>query len=455
MKKRITTVIQGAAGRDFHNFNMVYRDNDLYDVIAFTAAQIPDIEGRRYPQSLAGKLYPKGIPIVAESDLEALIRRHDVDEVVFSYSDVKHEYVMHWASRVIAAGADFKLLGARSTMLKSTKPVVAVCAVRTGAGKSQTTRRVAEILKAAGKKIVVVRHPMPYGDLAKQAVQRFASIKDLAAQKCTIEEMEEYEPHIRQGSIVYAGVDYEAILRACEKEADVVLWDGGNNDLPFYQPDVFITVVDPLRPGNEMQYYPGESNLRMADALVINKIDSASPDQLAAVRASIRTANPKAMVIEAASPISVDKPELIRGKNVLVIEDGPTCTHGEMKYGAGVVAAERFGAASLVDPRPYAVGSIATTYRRYPGIGTLLPAMGYGPKQIADLEATIKKAKVDAVVVATPIDLTRLIKIAQPMLRVTYDLQEIGSPTLEDALSPILKSQKPAVRRPAKAKQTA
>jgi predicted GTPase len=360
---------------------------------------------------------------------------------------------MHWASRVIAAGANFKLLGARATMLKSTKPVVAVCAVRTGAGKSQTTRRVADIFKAAGKQVVAIRHPMPYGDLAKQAVQRFASIKDLAAHKCTIEEMEEYEPHIRNGSIVYAGVDYEAILRQAEKEADVILWDGGNNDLSFYAPDVLITVADPLRAGNEMHYYPGESNLRMADAIVINKVDSASPEQVAAVRASIAAVNPKAMVIEAASPISVDDPDLIRGKRVLVIEDGPTCTHGEMKYGAGVVAALRFGAAELVDPRPFAVGSIATTFKRYPGIGPLLPAMGYGEKQIEDLEATVRKAKVDVVVVATPIDLTRLIKIAQPMLRVTYDLQEIGKPTLEDALKPILGGSKPKVSRIAKAKR--
>ena len=438
MKKRIVTIIQGAAGRDFHNFNMVYRDNDAYDVIAFTAAQIPDIAGRKYPPSLAGKLYPKGIPIVVESELESLIAKYQADEVVFSYSDVPYAHVMHWAARVIAAGASFKMLGSRDTMLSSSKPVVAVCAVRTGAGKSQTTRRVAEILKAAGKKIVAVRHPMPYGDLAKQAVQRFATIKDLAAHKCTIEEMEEYEPHIERGSIVYAGVDYEAILRQAEKEADVVLWDGGNNDLPFFKPDIFITVADPLRPGNELSYYPGESNMIMADVIVINKVDTASPEQVAAVRASIAAVNPKAMVIEAASPISVDKPEMIRGKRVLVIEDGPTCTHGEMKYGAGVVAARRFGAAELVDARPYAVGSIATTYKRYPGIGPLLPAMGYGTKQIADLEATVRKAKVDVVIIATPIDLTRLIKISQPMLRVTYDLQEIGKPTLEDALKPLL-----------------
>lgn len=455
MKKRIVTVIQGAAGRDFHNFNMVYRDNDTYDVIAFTASQIPDIEGRKYPPSLAGKLYPKGIPIVAEAELESLIIKQQADEVVFSYSDVTHEYVMHWASRVIAAGANFKLLGACATMLKSRKPVVAVCAVRTGAGKSQTTRRVAEIFEAAGKQVVVVRHPMPYGDLAKQSVQRFATIQDLARHKCTIEEMEEYEPHIRRGSIVYAGVDYEAILRNCEKEADVVLWDGGNNDLPFYRPDVHITVADPLRPGDELRYYPGESNLRMADVIVINKLDTASREQVTTVRSSIAAVNPKAMVIEAASPVSVDNPALIRGKRVLVIEDGPTCTHGEMKYGAGVVAAMKFGAAELVDPRPFAVGSIAKTYGRYPGIGTLLPAMGYSEKQIRDLEATVRKVKADTVVIATPIDLTRLIQIAQPMVRVTYDLQEIGKPTLEDALRPLLTGPKSKAARPVRGKRTA
>jgi predicted GTPase len=447
MKKRIKTIIQGAAGRDFHNFNLLYRDNEAYDVIAFTATQIPDIDGRRYPAVLAGNLYPKGIPIYAESELEALIAKHEIDEVVFSYSDVAYEYVMHWAARVMAAGAHFKVLGARPTMLKSTKPVVAVCAVRTGSGKSQTTRRVAEILKAAGKKIVAVRHPMPYGDLAKQKVQRFASIEDLAKHKCTIEEMEEYEPHIQQGSIVYAGVDYEAILREAEKEADVVLWDGGNNDLPFYAPDVYITVCDPLRAGNELTYYPSETNLRLCDVALINKIDSATPEQILAVRGSIEAVNPKAMVIEAASPISVEKPELIRGKRVLVIEDGPTCTHGEMKYGAGVVAARKFGAAELVDARPYAVGSIAATYAKYPGIGPLLPAMGYGPQQVKDLEATIRKAKVDVVVIATPINLARLIKINQPMLRVEYELAEIGHPNLEDALKPLLETKKPKAGR--------
>jgi predicted GTPase len=438
--KRTRTIIQGAAGRDFHNFNMFYRENEAYEVLAFTATQIPDIDGRRYPKELAGKLYPKGIPILDESELESLIVKHRVDEVLFSYSDVRHEYVMHWASRVIAAGANFKMLGAEATMLTSSKPVVAVCAVRTGSGKSQTTRRVAEILKAAGKKIVAVRHPMPYGNLAAQAVQRFASIKDLKTQKCTIEEMEEYEPHIARGSIVYAGVDYAAILRKAEQEADVVLWDGGNNDLPFFRPNVFITVCDPLRAGNELTYHPGEANLRMANVIVINKIDSASPEQIALVRASIDQANPKAIVIEAASPISVDDPSKIRGKRVLVIEDGPTCTHGEMKYGAGVVAARRFGAAELVDPRPYAVGTIAATFKKYPDVGTLLPAMGYGAKQIKDLEATINKTKADVVIIGTPIDLRRILKISKPMVRVSYDLQEIGRPTLEDVLKPIIAS---------------
>ncbi|MCB9357878.1 MAG: GTPase [Calditrichaeota bacterium] len=440
--KRIKTIIQGAAGRDFHNFNTVYRDNETFEVVAFTAAQIPGIEDRTYPAVLAGKLYPKGIKIHPESELEALIKKHEIDEVVYSYSDVKHEYVMHWASRILASGANFKLVGGRETMIKSTKPVVAVCAVRTGAGKSQTTRRVAEILKAAGKKVVAIRHPMPYGDLSKQIVQRFGSIADLKKHKCTIEEMEEYEPHIARGQVIYAGVDYEKILREAEKEADVILWDGGNNDLPFYKPDVYITVADPLRAGNEMTYYPGETNFRMADVLVINKVDSAAPEQMQTLRASIEAHNPKAMVIDAASPIKVEQPELIRGKRVLVIEDGPTCTHGEMKYGAGVVAAKKYGAAEMVDPRPFAVGLIAETFRIYPGIGSLLPAMGYGEKQMKDLEATITKAKVDAVIIATPIDLGRVIKITKPHVRVMYDLQEIGEPTLHDALAPILSASK-------------
>ncbi len=439
--KRIKTIIQGAAGRDFHNFNTVYRDNKMYDVVAFTAAQIPGIEGRTYPKVLAGSLYPKGIPIHAEADLEMLIQKHKIDEVVYSYSDVRHEFVMHWASRILAAGANFKLVGGRETMVKSTKPVVAICAVRTGAGKSQTTRRVAEILKEAGKKVVAIRHPMPYGDLAKQAVQRFGSIADLKKHKCTIEEMEEYEPHIARGQVIYAGVDYEAILREAEKEADVILWDGGNNDLPFYKPDVFITVADPLRVGNEMSYYPGETNFRMADVILINKVDSASPEQMQAMRESIEAVNPKALVIDGASPITVDDPSKIRGKRVLVIEDGPTCTHGEMKYGAGTVAAKKFGAKELVDPRPFAVGEIKDTFAKYPGIGCVLPAMGYGNKQMKDLEATIRKAKVDSVVIGTPIDLGRIIKISKPHVRVDYNLQEIGEPTVVDALAPILKKK--------------
>ena len=447
MKKRTITIIQGAAGRDFHNFNVFYRDNGSYKVVAFTATQIPDIDGRRYPAALAGKLYPKGIPIHAESELEALIARHRADEVVFSYSDVSHEHVMHWASRVIAAGANFQLLGSRATMLESRKPVVAVCAVRTGAGKSQTTRRVAQLLKEAGKRVVVVRHPMPYGDLRRQRVQRFADLADLAKHRCTIEEMEEYEPHLMAGSVVYSGVDYEAILRECEKEADVIVWDGGNNDLPFFKPDVHITVADPLRAGDETRYHPGEANLRMAHAVVINKVDSATPEQMARVRRSLDEANPAALRIEAASPIAVDRPELISGKRVIVIEDGPTCTHGGMKYGAGVVAAREFGAAELVDPRPYAVGTIAHTFEVYPEIGTLLPAMGYGAQQIKDLEATLRKVKADAVVSATPVDLSRLIKVPLPMVRVTYELQEIGRPTLTDALKPLLSKAKSKARR--------
>jgi predicted GTPase len=354
---------------------------------------------------------------------------------------------MHWASRVIAAGANFQLLGSRATMLESRKPVVAVCAVRTGAGKSQTTRRVAQLLKEAGKRVVVVRHPMPYGDLRRQRVQRFADLADLAKHRCTIEEMEEYEPHLMAGSVVYSGVDYEAILRECEKEADVIVWDGGNNDLPFFKPDVHITVADPLRAGDETRYHPGEANLRMAHAVVINKVDSATPEQMARVRRSLDEANPAALRIEAASPIAVDRPELISGKRVIVIEDGPTCTHGGMKYGAGVVAAREFGAAELVDPRPYAVGTIAHTFEVYPEIGTLLPAMGYGAQQIKDLEATLRKVKADAVVSATPVDLSRLIKVPLPMVRVTYELQEIGRPTLTDALKPLLSKAKSKARR--------
>jgi len=435
---RIKTIIMGAAGRDFHNFNVVYRDNPTYEVVAFTAAQIPNIEGRTYPPELAGNLYPEGIPILDESELETLIQQYEVEEVVFSYSDISHEKVMHHASRVLAAGVHFKLLGGAKTMLTSSKPVVAVCAIRTGCGKSQTTRRVAEILKAAGKKVAAIRHPMPYGDLASQAVQRFASIEDLEKHQCTIEEMEEYEPHINSGTIVYAGVDYEAILREAEKEADVILWDGGNNDMPFYQPDLFITVVDPHRPGHETTYYPGETNLLLAHVVVINKIDTADGEAVDEVRWNVREANPTATIIEAASPIAVEDPSIIEGKKVLAVEDGPTLTHGEMQYGAGVVAAEKYGAADLVDPRPFTVASIAETFEKYPDIGLLLPAMGYGKQQMKDLEATIANTECDAVIIGTPIDLRRVITIKQPSVRVTYELQEIGHPTLEDALKPLL-----------------
>jgi predicted GTPase len=424
----------GAAGRDFHNFNTVYRDNKDFEVVAFTATQIPDIEGRVYPAVLAGELYPDGIPIYDEKDLEKLIKELDVDEVVFAYSDVPHEYVMHKASLVNAAGANFKLIGAKQTQVKSVKPLVSVCAVRTGCGKSQTTRRVSLILRELGYKVAAIRHPMPYGDLAKQAVQRFANYSDLDKHECTIEEREEYEPHIDNGVIVYAGVDYEAILRQAEQEVDIVLWDGGNNDIPFYVSDLEIVVADPHRPGHELTYYPGEQNVLSADVFVINKVDTASPDDVIQVRDNLHRLNPDAIVIEGASPLFVDDPEAIRGKRVLVVEDGPTLTHGGMKYGAGYVAARRFGAAEIVDPRPFAVKSIAETYEKYPETGDILPAMGYGEAQMRDLEATIAAADVDMVVIGTPIDLTRVIKIDKPSQRVRYELQEIGQPTLEDLI---------------------
>ena len=427
-------LIMGAAGRDFHNFNVFFRNNPRYQVVAFTATQIPDIEGRVYPAVLAGELYPQGIPIHAEAELDQLIRELAVDQVIFAYSDVSHETVMHKASQVLAAGADYRLMGPKHTMLTSSKPVVAICAVRTGSGKSQTTRRVCEILRGEGKRVVAIRHPMPYGDLAAQAVQRFASYADLERHDCTIEEREEYEPHIDRGVIVYAGVDYEAILRQAEQEADVIVWDGGNNDLPFYQPDLHIVVADPHRPGHELSYHPGEANLRMADVVVINKIDTADLNGVAAVRDSIRRVNPDALVVEAASPIFVDDPAAIRGKDVLVVEDGPTLTHGEMAYGAGVVAARRFGAARIVDPRPYAVGSIADTYAKYPGTGPVLPAMGYGGQQQADLQATIDATPCDLVIIATPIDLSRVVQIGRPAQRVRYELQEIGQPDLVGVL---------------------
>ena len=432
---KIRVIIMGAAGRDFHNFNLCFRDNPAYDVVAFTATQIPNIEGRTYPTELAGKLYPAGIPIYPESELVDLIRKHNADQVIFAYSDVPHEVVMHKASLVLATGADFRLMGARDTMLKSSAPIVAVCAVRTGSGKSQTTRRVSDILRQMGKRLVVVRHPMPYGNLVKQACQRFATYEDLDRHECTIEEREEYEPHLDRGTIVYAGVDYELILRSAEKEADVVLWDGGNNDLPFYKPDLHIVVADPHRAGHELRYHPGEANLRMADVVVINKVDTSEPEKMELVRSNILSVNPKATVIDAASPIFVDDPQSIRGARVLVVEDGPTLTHGEMTYGAGIVAARRFGAAEIIDPRPYAVGSIAATYQKYPNTGTLLPAMGYGPQQVQDLEDTINATPCDLVIIATPIDLRRVLKINRPTQRVRYELQEIGRPTLQEVLS--------------------
>jgi predicted GTPase len=431
----IQVVIMGAAGRDFHNFNTYFRDNAKYTVVAFTVTQIPNIEGRRYPAELAGSLYPEGIPIYPEADLAMLIDQHKIDQVVFAYSDVPHAYVMHKASLVNALGADFLLMGGNNTMLSSSKPVVAVCAVRTGSGKSQTTRHVCDILLKMGKKVVVVRHPMPYGDLVKQAVQRFATYADLDAHDCTIEEREEYEPHIDRGVIVYAGVDYEAILREAEKEADVVVWDGGNNDLPFFKPDLWITVADPHRPGHEISYYPGETNLRAADVIVLNKIDTADYADVRSVRQHASAFNPGAIIIEAASPLFVENPEAIRGKRVLVVEDGPTLTHGEMAYGAGFVAAQRFGAAEIIDPRPYAVESIIATYQKYPDTGAILPAMGYGHEQMRDLEVTINNTPCDLVVVGTPIDLTRLLKIKHPMERVRYELQVIGRPTVEEVLA--------------------
>jgi predicted GTPase len=430
----IRTLIMGAAGRDFHNFNVFFRDNKDYEVVAFTATQIPNIAGRKYPPELAGSLYPKGIPIYPESELVRLIKEFKVDQVIFAYSDVPHEYVMHKASLVMASGPDFRLMGARSTMLKSTKPVVSVCAIRTGSGKSQTTRRVSLILRDMGYKVAAIRHPMPYGDLVKQKVQRFATYADLDKHECTIEEREEYEPHLDNGVIVYAGVDYEAILRQAEQEVDIILWDGGNNDIPFYIPDLAIVVLDPHRAGHETRYHPGETNVDMADVFVINKVDTANADNVIAVRNAAHALNPDAIVIEAASPLFVDHPELIRGKRVLVIEDGPTLTHGEMAYGAGWVAARRFGAGEIVDPRPYAVGTIIDTYKKYSGTGPILPAMGYGDAQMHDLQQTIENADVDLVISATPIDLNRVIKVTKPMERVRYELQEIGQPTLVDIL---------------------
>jgi predicted GTPase len=442
---KINVLIMGAAGRDFHNFNTVYRNNPSYNVAAFTATQIPNIEGRKYPQSLAGKLYPNGIPIFPESELVNLIKKFNIHQVVFSYSDVSFPYIMAKGAEVNAAGADFVMLGTAETMIKSTKPVIAVVASRTGSGKSQTARKVVEILQSLGKKTVSVRHPMPYGDLAKQKVQRFAKLEDLTKHECTIEEMEEYEPHITRGNVIYAGVDYEAILREAEKEADIIIWDGGNNDTSFYKADLTITVLDPHRPGHEMSYFPGRTNAILADVIVINKVDTANLDDINTVRDNVAKVNPNAVIIEGASPVSLENDDdykKIKGKRVLVVEDGPTLTHGEMKYGAGVIAAQKFGAKEIIDPREYAVKSIKATFDKYPGIGNLLPAMGYGDEQMKDLETTINKIPCDAVIIGTPIDLRRVIKIKKPTVRINYNLQEIGKPDLTDVLTEFVNTNK-------------
>ncbi|MBN2858031.1 MAG: GTPase [Candidatus Delongbacteria bacterium] len=457
MAKRKVIII-GAAGRDFHNFNTFYRDNKDYEVVAFTAAQIPDIDGRKYPKELAGKLYPKGIPIEAEEKLVDLIKKYDVDECVFSYSDVTYQKVMSVSAIVNAAGADFKLMGPKYTALKSTKPVISVCATRTGCGKSQTSRKVIELLMAKGLKVVAARHPMPYGDLAAQKVQRFAKVSDLEKHKCTIEEMEEYEPHVVRGNVIYAGVDYEAILRAAEKDpsgCDVILWDGGNNDFEFFDADLSITVADPHRVGAELTYYPGEVSLRKADVVVINKMDTAGPEQIQQLRENIAKVNPEAIVVDAASPVTIENPSIIKGKRVLVVEDGPTLTHGEMKIGAGTVAAMKCGAKEIIDPRPYAVGKLAETFKIYPNIGALLPAMGYGKQQIKDLEKTINAVDCDAVVIGTPIDLNRIVKIKKPNTRIGYDLQEIGMPNLTEIVDDFIKKHKLGAKKaaPKKAKK--
>jgi predicted GTPase len=439
---RRNIIIIGAAGRDFHNFNCVYRNNPDYRVVAFTAAQIPDIDGRNYPAELAGELYPEGIPIYPQEELAGLIKSLEVDECVFSYSDVPYHKVMAVSAIVNAAGADFTLLGGRTTMVKSSKPVIAVGAIRTGCGKSQTSRKIIEYLMNRGLKVVAIRHPMPYGDLAAQKLQRYATLEDMEKHECTIEEMEEYEPHIVRGNVLYAGVDYEAILRAAEKDpggCDIILWDGGNNDFPFYKPDLMVTVADPHRPGHELSYYPGEVTMRIADIVVINKIDSAGPEGIETVRRNIEKVNPSAVIVEAASPIKVDDPSVIRGKRVLVVEDGPTLTHGEMRIGAGIVAARKFGASSLVDPRPFLAGKLSETFQAYPEIGILLPAMGYGQEQLKDLEKTIDNTDCDSVIVGTPIDLKRIITINKPSTRVYYDLQEIGSPNLGELLEEFIK----------------
>ncbi len=441
MQKK-NVIIIGAAGRDFHNFNTYYRDNELYNVVAFTAAQIPDIDDRKYPFELAGKLYPDGIPIYSQNDLARLIKEYNIDDCLFSYSDITYQKVMSISAIVNTAGANFFLLGPKDTMLKSTKPLIAVGAIRTGCGKSQTSRRIIELLIEKGIKVVAIRHPMPYGNLVAQKVQRFAEISDLEKHKCTIEEMEEYEPHVVRGNVIYSGVDYEAILRVAEKDTkgcDVILWDGGNNDFPFYKPDLMVTVVDPHRAGHELKYYPGEVTLRLADVVVINKMDSAAPGDIQTVRESIKKVAPGATVIDSASPIKVDDPSVINGKRVLVVEDGPTLTHGEMKIGAGIVAAREFGASELVDPRPFIVGKLKETFKLYPEIGTLLPAMGYDNQQLKDLETTINQTDCDSVIIGTPIDLNRIININKPNTRVYYDLQEIGYPNLEQVLDEFMK----------------
>jgi len=442
MTNKRKVIIIGAAGRDFHNFNTFFKDNENYEVVAFTAAQIPNIDGRKYPKELAGKLYPNGIPVFHQSELETLIKKHDVDECVFSYSDMPYQKVMELSALVNAAGSDFSLMGHKNTAIKSNKPVISVLATRTGCGKSQTSRKVIEVLNALGLKVISIRHPMPYGDLVAQKVQRFATLDDLKKHKCTIEEMEEYEPHIVAGNVIYAGVDYAAILEAAENDkagCDVILWDGGNNDFSFYKSDLTITVADPHRAGHELSYYPGEVSLKMADVVVINKIDSADFDKIQLVRKNIQAANPKAIVVDAASTITVDKPELIKGKKVLVVEDGPTLTHGEMSIGAGIIAAKKFGAAEVVDPSSKAVGSLVETFKTYPHVKGVLPAMGYGDKQIKDLEATINKVDCDAVIIGTPIDLQRVINIKKPCVKIGYVLSEIGKPDLADVLSDFVK----------------
>jgi predicted GTPase len=441
---RQKVIIMGAAGRDFHNFNTFFRNNNDYEVVAFTATQIPDIDNRRYPAELAGAFYPEGIPVYAEEKLEELVKKLKVDICVFAYSDIPHQHVMAAAARVNAAGASFMLLGPKQTMLQSSKPVISVCATRTGSGKSQTSRKIIQILMEQGLRVVAIRHPMPYGDLVKQKVQRFATIEDLEKHKCTIEEMEEYEPHIARGNVIYAGVDYEAILKAAENDpdgCDVILWDGGNNDFSFYEADLSITLADPHRAGAELTYYPSQVVLRTSDVVIINKIDTAEPEKVAQLRGNIISVNPHAVIIDAASPVRVENQKIIEGKRVLCIEDGPTLTHGEMKIGAAVVAAQKFGAAAIVDPRPFTTGKLTQTFQKYPNIGKLLPAMGYGKEQVKDLEQTIKKTDCDAVIIGTPIDLARVIKIDKPFTRVFYDLEETGHPKLAEVLADFVKNK--------------